>query len=156
MAQDNVHIPADPPKYIAALDKRITDGRFVIVFEEKEERVYYDPRDWGGYFEVCYHVFMKRLKDAYWGYPTVKPTPPKAPDPIPETTDPDIIELGKKRTAAYNRKMREYREDLEVWAYVDAASKGNKWAAAWVIDRRKDHEYEGFDIEPLEMPPKKA
>ena len=152
MTTKQASVSATPPKYSAERAEKLDKNRVVIILTEKHATSYYDPRDWGGYLKLCLHIFTTRFKSGHY-YPPHAPSEPKAPPTVEkDVMDKDFLAVAAKREKEYKRKMREYEEEMDEWSYIEAASKGNEWAAEQVLTLRRDYEYESFDVEILETP----
>lgn len=152
-------LPTDPPKW---LQRRINlfdnsgPVHSILVLKEEHGTRFIDPRDFGGYLKACQHIFDGRLKDGYW----YDEDPPEHPGPAPEeppgigaVDDPEIQKLLRERRFKHKRKLQAFEQDQEFHTHLVAArDRTCPWAAAWIIEHRQDHEYEGFSVEELEMP----
>ena len=122
----------------------------IAVFTEKHGNRYMKASTDEELQESCLKVLRERMADGYWYYDPDEPTKPvcsredaeKLPDPFRETA----LEAWK----IYDRKFRQYKKDEE-WlkAARDEIENSKGWAAK-LLGRRRDCEYEGFEIVKVE------
>jgi hypothetical protein len=125
----------------------------VVVFTEKHGSRYLDGTP--GFLRVARRVFDDRDKEPFFEYPTTDPVPPTKPPPLP-ATDNGLEDMAYREAM---RRWADYERRLRVWSYAHVAFNlaqeargGDDLAAAKFLVMRQDHEYEGFSVEPLEVP----
>lgn len=139
--------------------KRIA-GRFahktwpqLIVVKEKHDNGYYLVNDVEAVWRWALAILKERL-DQRWYY---KPDEPKLREEVPDDVMDKLPESLRKKAKddkqSNKSNMKRYQRDMEVWNDIHTALTEQNGALAFkVLDDRKDHEYEGFTFETLEVP----
>lgn len=141
-----------PHRFLLTRAAQFDRRRHILVLSEKYGTSYFDPRDWGGYIKLLAHLFRRSDKLNGW-YPSEEP---KNPGPAPATpkdiTDPELRNFIEKRLETHWEAVRAYQEDMAEWRELTLARAGDDLAAANFFESRKDLEYEGFELEPVDLP----
>lgn len=143
----------------ASFAKRIA-GRFdrftwpkLIVLKDKHENGYYLVTDVESVWRWALKVLQMRIDDRY----IEAPTEPKFAEEVPDDLIDKLPEPLKKRALSDKRDNASLRKRhakyVEIWNDVEKALAEKNGALAFkVLDDRRDHEYEGFSFETLEVP----
>lgn len=122
----------------------------LAVFREKHANTYYTVRNEEDWYRVCMAVFRERDGMGYFYEPTEGDLKP------PEVPGEDAPDWAEEE---YNKKMHRYESKLirlkrqrREWAMVEKARDGDLGAARFLIEGRRDAEYEGYTFEHLSKP----
>jgi len=126
-------------------------NRQIAIFKEKHGNRYYDIDHEGGWDRVCMAVFRERDAEGWW-YNEPGPEPVK-PEPPEDLTDAKAVGEYSQKLKAYPRELRWWKEQQRTWEQILLARDGNMPAARYVVENRKDHEYEGFYLETFDEAP---
>jgi hypothetical protein len=142
-------MPIELPKYT----RRKLDALkypLLLVLHDKHERDYYLCEDEAALGRACLDVLKARM-DPKYGYITVPPIEPwgltpEAPGDIDEI--PAVYRNQERNTRASNLRIRRKHAEtlMDYERAKDALTDGDGLGAYVVLDARKDHQYEGFDL----------
>lgn len=139
-------------EYWAKKEARLSQGRYILVLNEKHRTSYYDLSDWGGIVKLLAHLFRERDKNNGW-YPRSPPTSPGPAPVVPaDITDTQLANFWAERCAMHKRYQKKHVEDLQEWEAFDKARAGDDLQAAYLMELRRGFEYEGYEIEDLQIP----
>lgn len=97
-------------------------------------------------------AIVKERNNERWYYP---PTPPKLCEEVPDDVLERLPEAMRKKAKddkhSNKRNQKRYERDLEKWNLLQKAIAEDNGEAAWkFLQDRRDHEYEGYTLLPLE------
>ena len=128
----------------------------IIILEEKHGTYYLDASSRDAFLVACLAT-VKRRVDENWFYHPWDPDEVTKPDleeevvrGLPDSeTKTDLLEAW----ASYHKGLEEVEENNNTVDLAEVTAKTNDPYLAWfVLERRTNHEYEGFKIEQLESP----
>lgn len=125
----------------------------LIVLKDKHENGYYLVTDVESVWRWALHVLQMRVNDHY----IREPEEPRPVEEVPDDVIDKLPEAMKKKALsdkqANKSLMKRHQRYVEIWNDVQTALAEKNGALAFkVLDDRRDHEYEGFSFERLEVP----
>jgi hypothetical protein len=143
--QDLINEKFDPKKY-----PQITDSQPMIVkFEEKHGESFYVYTNREEFFKIFLEVLIYRFENGWYDYDIDKPKQEvkMSLEEINALTDEKLKKFQLDRFKQQERDMREYNEFMQLKKDTETAfKKKNARLAYFVLDERKDGEYEKFEI----------
>lgn len=120
----------------------------VVIFKEKHGHRHYLITAVDTWERICMAVFRSRDGEGYW-YPNDPAErwpdgPPTRPEPM-EVASATGAEAFAKAMRDWEREFKQYKSETEFYALMVRARNGDLAAAAEIIERRKGHQYEGYD-----------
>jgi hypothetical protein len=135
--------------------KSLTQGKPLIVqLKEKHGDWVYLLED-----EEDLHNLIGSLIDSRKDYYPREPKPPTKPA-ISKEDGGDLPSMAARAAVEreweeYERAFRRYEDELEQWGWVQRTLyDGDFPAGYWMLQRRADYEYEGFEVEQAQKPTK--
>lgn len=131
--------------------RQIVTQRSVLVFKEKHGSVYYVVDNDDELFAVALAVVSGRLAMGYYYYdpgpaPTIDLTKEKIAF-LPESLQDD----ARRRLKEHKQRLDFWRNESAIWDVLNKAVKEGDGRRAWeALQDRRDWEYEGYSLEPVQ------
>lgn len=125
--------------------------RNIIISREKHGDAYYSALNRVDFASSCLNLVHDRNAIGFYWADDEPPVAPKYSEESIAELPEEFQNEAKRAWSHYKMRVHEHEDNLHYMELVQEALKNKNWKCAWaLLDRRRDYQYEGFEIEKLQ------
>lgn len=125
----------------------------LLILQEKHDPGYFLINDIDALLRAAVKVVTERHKERWYYQPEEPKLKEEVPDDVMDRLPEALRKKAKDDKHSNKSNMKRYQKALDLWNLIQkAVTEQDGMAAFQVLDDRKDHEYENWHLEDIEIP----